>query len=91
MNLVLLMTALYLVIFHSRFGYNIAFFYSLIAKEVVDAVWAIISEPFCQLIEDAINEALANLGGEGFGLINTEVYVEVFGSQRGPQLRSISL
>lgn len=36
-----------------------------IAKEVVDAIWAIINEPFCQLIEDQINQALANMGGEG--------------------------
>ncbi|KAI9554429.1 hypothetical protein GHT06_019701 [Daphnia sinensis] len=36
-----------------------------LAKEVVDAVWAIINEPFCQLIEDQINQALANMGGEG--------------------------
>lgn len=35
-----------------------------LAKEVVDAVWAIINEPFCQLIEDQINQALANMGGE---------------------------
>ncbi|XP_046650542.1 uncharacterized protein LOC124341645 [Daphnia pulicaria] len=36
-----------------------------LAKDVVDAVWAIINEPFCQLIEDTINQALANMGGEG--------------------------
>lgn len=35
-----------------------------LAKEVVDAVWAIINEPFCQLIEEQINQALANMGGE---------------------------
>ena len=46
------------------------------AKEVVDAVWAIINEPFCKLIEDAINEALANnMGGGGLALKAASTYV----------------
>lgn len=34
---------------------------NLLAKQVVDTVWAIIQEPFCQLIEDTINAFLANM------------------------------
>lgn len=33
----------------------------IIAKQVVDTVWGIIQEPFCQLIEDTINACLANM------------------------------
>jgi hypothetical protein len=45
--------------------FTLSFVKKYIAKDVVDAVWAIINEPFCQLIEDTINQALANMGGEG--------------------------
>ena len=60
---------------------------------MVDAVWAIINEPFCQLIEDAINEALANImGGEGFALKTASAYVtNISGPSGGPSLRCISL